>query len=252
MKRFRVLIACECSGAVRDAFNACPGFDAVSCDLKPADDGRTDRHRQADVREILAEGWHLLIAHPPCTFLCNSGVGRLAHTPPNPSPGILYGPERWEAMRAGAAFFRLLLHADVPHVCLENPIMHGHAARLIGTKYAQTVQPYQFGEDASKRTALWLKGLPPLKITKHFPPRAVCRQCGDTRREEHAARLMFSNGCTRCHADAAEIMPRWSNQTDSGQNALTPSQDRGAVRSVTFPGIAEAMAAQWSAHLLNL
>lgn len=93
--------------------------------------------------------------------------------------------------------------------------MHMHALALIGHKHTQTIQPYQFGDDASKRTCLWLRGLPPLKPTGYFPPRIV-------------------NG-----------KKRWSNQTDSGQNKLTPSADRGQLRAVTYPGVAEAMAEQW-------
>lgn len=242
----KILIACECSGTVRDAFRA-RGFHAFSCDLKPDE---SPYHFEGDVREILSRQWHALIAHPPCTFLCNSGVCRLAHTPPNPSPGILYGKARWDAMGQAARFFRELWQARIEHIALENPIMHGHARKIIDANYRQTIQPYHFGEDASKRTALWLKNLPPLIGTKYFPPRAVCRTCGFCEPAAVEVReRMFAQGCPECGADAAQIAPRWSNQTDSGQNKLTPSAERGALRAVTYPGIADAMAKQWGDFL---
>lgn len=240
----RVLVACERSGVVRRAFRAL-GCDAWSCDLSPADDG-SRRHIQDDAREAIKWGvptlhrsgelryngahvaWDLLIAHPPCTYLCNSGVSRMRRTPPNPSPGVLYGEDRRIAMHDAAQLVADLWISDVPHIAIENPIMYGEAREAITTKAqdfqapTQTVQPYQFGDDASKRTALWLRGLP-------------CLQAPD-RAQWIAPRIVHGR-------------PRWGNQTDSGQNKLTPSADRAALRAETYPGIARAMAEQWIAYI---
>ncbi len=194
----RVLVACEYSGTVRDAFRA-RGHDAMSCDLLPTDvDGP---HYQGDVFDVIGNGWDLMIAHPPCTYLCSSGLhwngrveGRAAKT------------------EDALAFVRALLDAPIPRIAIENPV------GCIGTrirKADQTIQPHQFGDDASKATCLWLKGLPLLTPTDRVPGRMV-------------------NG-----------KARWANQTDSGQNRLAPSADRWKLRSATFPGIAAAMADQW-------
>lgn len=143
----KVLVACEFSGVVREAFNALAGVEAMSCDLLPAEDGRTDYHYQGDVRDILGDGWDLMIAHP---------------------------------------------------------------TRI--RKPDQTIQPWMFGHDASKATCLWLKDLPLLVPTNILPGGRKARR---------------------------------ANQTASGQNKLTPGPDRWKLRSITYPGIAAAMAAQW-------
>ena len=149
----RVLIACESSGHVREAFRSL-GHEAYSCDLLPSDDA-SPYHIQGDVLKELGKGWDLMIAHPPCTYLCNSGVSHL-HTKEG----------RWEAMREGAAFFKALWNCDIPLICIENPIMHGYAKDLIGCgQQAQTVQPYWFGHLEQKATCLWLKGLDKLEKT---------------------------------------------------------------------------------------
>ena len=194
----RVLVACEYSGAVRDAFRA-RGHDAMSCDLLPTD--VPGPHYQGDVFDVIGDGWNLMIAHPPCTYLSSSGLhwngrveGRAAKT------------------EDALAFVRALLDAPILRIAVENPV------GCIGTrirKADQTIQPHQFGDDASKATCLWLKGLPLLTPTAHVPGREV-------------------NGRLR-----------WANQTDSGQNRLAPSPDRWKLRSATFPGIAAAMADQW-------
>lgn len=148
----RVLVACEYSGKVREAFRA-KGHDAWSCDLLPADDG-SPYHIQGDVLEILNDGWDLLIGHPPCTYLCNSGVSWLHKI-----------PERWDQMREGAEFFKALWDSDIPKIAIENPIMHKYAKEIIGSTQTQLIQPYQFGHPESKATCLWLKGLDPLVET---------------------------------------------------------------------------------------
>ena len=191
-------MACEYSGAVRDAFRA-RGHDAMSCDLLPTD--VPGPHYQGDVFNVIGDGWDLMIAHPPCTYLSSFGLhwngrveGRAAKT------------------EDALAFVRALLNAPIARIAVENPV------GCIGTrirKADQTIQPHQFGDDASKATCLWLKGLPLLTPTAHVPGREV-------------------NGRFR-----------WANQTDSGQNRLAPSADRWKLRSATFPGIAAAMADQW-------
>lgn len=196
----RVLVACEYSGVVRDAFTAA-GHDAMSCDLLPSE--RPGHHYQGDVFDVLdAFTFDLMIAHPPCTFLCSSGLFR--------NKG---NPKRQAGTEYALAFVRALLAADVPRIALENPV------GKIGTAIrpaSQYVHPHMFGHDASKKTGLWLKNLPPLTPTAHVPPRLV---------------------------DGRE---RWANQTDSGQNKLSPGPDRWKERSRTYAGLAAAMADQWS------
>jgi hypothetical protein len=151
----RVLVACEYSGRVRDAFRAL-GHDAMSCDLLPTE--VPGPHYQGDVFDVLDEGWDLMVAHPPCTYLANSSVIWLM-------PGGVRNEERWAKMVEGAAFFRSLWEAPIPRIAVENPIMHGHARRLIGAGATQTVQPWMFGEGETKGTCFWLKNLPPLVPT---------------------------------------------------------------------------------------
>lgn len=147
----KVLVACEYSGAVRDAFIAA-GHNAMSCDLLPTDS--PGPHHQGDVAEILDRGWDLLIAHPPCTYLCNSGVRWLKTD-----------LSRWGKMEAGCDLFLKLWNAPVPRICIENQVMHGYAKKIIGSGPAQSVQPWMFGHGETKRTCFWLKGLPKLKPT---------------------------------------------------------------------------------------
>jgi hypothetical protein len=147
-KPLNVLVACEFSGVVRDAFIR-RGHNAVSCDLLPTE--YPGPHIQGDVIDVLGEGWDLMIAHPPCTYLSNSGVT------------WLYRKEgRWESMREGAEFFRSLLNADIPRIAIENPVMHRYAKEIIGQTQAQVVQPWMFGHPEKKATCLWLKELPAL------------------------------------------------------------------------------------------
>jgi hypothetical protein len=196
----RVLIACEYSGAVRDAFIRA-GHYAASCDILPSESPLGD-HYQCDVLTILDHDWDLMIARPPCTYLCASGLHWNKRR-----------PERAQQTEDALAFVRRLLDAPIARIALENPI--GCISTRI-RKPDQTIQPHQFGHNASKATCFWLKGLPLLTPTKHMPPRLV-----DGRK-------------------------RWGNQTDSGQNKLPPSADRWKIRSETYQGIADAMANQWS------
>ena len=147
----KVLIACEYSGRVRDAFRK-RGHDAISCDLLPTD--APGPHYQGDVMDVINDGWDLMIAHPPCTRLCNSGVR------------WLHERDLWDQMREAADFFKLLLNANIPKIAIENPVMHKYAVEIIGKKHSFSVQPYEHGEPYTKRTCFWTKNLSPLKPTK--------------------------------------------------------------------------------------
>lgn len=148
----RVLIACEYSGVVRDAFRA-KGHDAWSCDLLPTE--APGPHYQCDARDILGNGWDLLVAHPPCTRLCNSGVRWLAER------------NLWAELDEAAALFAAFLNAPIPRRAVENPIMHKHAKERIAgyTAPSQILQPWQYGHGETKATCLWLRGLPNLVPT---------------------------------------------------------------------------------------
>ena len=125
----------------------------MSCDLLPTD--KPGPHYHGDVFDVIGDGWDLLIAHPPCTYLSNSGVCHLKTD-----------PTRWGKMVSGAEFFRALLECDIPKKAIENPIMHGYAKTIIGgVRQSQVVQPWMFGHMESKATCLWLTGLPPLVET---------------------------------------------------------------------------------------
>jgi len=186
----RVLVACEFSQTVTNAFIQ-QGHDAVSCDLLPTW-GNPVYHIQGDVEQYLDEGWDLMIAHPPCTYLANSGVCWLHKD-----------KERWNKMVSAALFFKRLLLADIMHICVENPIMHKYAVSIIGRRQDQVIQPWMFGHGETKATCLWLENLPILQPTN-----------------------IVSGREQRLHR-------------------LPPSPDRAKLRSITYPGIAEAMATQW-------
>ena len=149
----KVLVACEFSGTVRDAFLA-KGHEAMSCDLLPTD--VPGPHHEGDVREVLNNGWDLLIAHPECTYMANSGVQHLHRD-----------ITRWPKLFEGAGFFKELLDCPIPQKCIENPIPHKYAVQLIGGKYSQIVQPWMFGHPERKATCFWLDGLPRLKETNN-------------------------------------------------------------------------------------
>ena len=155
------MIACEFSGTVRRAFTA-RGHDAWSCDLLPAEDG-SNRHIVGDARTLLNDGWDLLmVAHPPCTRLCNSGVRWLTKAPPGRTLA-----DMWAELETGAALFSAFWNAPIERVAIENPVMHKHAKALIEgyEPPAQSVQPWQYGHGEVKRTCLWLRGLPVLTPT---------------------------------------------------------------------------------------
>lgn len=187
----KVAVLCEFSGVVRDAFIR-KGHDAISCDLLPTES--PGPHIVGDCLEQDWAGFDLLICHPPCTRLCNSGVRWLAER------------NLWGEMRKAAEFFKACLDLGERVAC-ENPVMHRYAVEIVGRKADQYIQPYQFGHGETKRTGLWLKGLPHLKPTN-------------------------------------EVDGRWARV-----HRASPGKDRWKERSVTYTGIAEAMADQWGSLL---
>ena len=193
-----IIIACEFSGTVRDEFLK-KGHEVMSCDL--LETISPGPHYKGDIRDIIYDGWDMLIGFPPCTYICSSGLHWNKRD-----------LTRVKKTDKALDFVRLLMDAPIEKIAIENPV--GCISSRI-RKPDQYIQPYQFGHDASKKTCLWLKGLPPLEPTEFIEPRII-------------------NG-----------LPRWANQTDSGQNRLSPSKDRWAKRSLTYSGIAKAMAEQW-------
>lgn len=204
----KVLIACESSGTVREAFRAL-GHEAWSADLLPADDG-SPYHIQGDVLQVLANGWDLMVAHPPCTYLSVSGM--------HWSTRGLRDPKLTED---ALEFARALMDAPIPRICIENPVSI-ISSRI--RKPDQIIQPWQFGDDASKKTCLWLKNLPKLN---------------------NEDRSKWVKGRIVGEDKRGRTIVRWANQCDSGQNRLGPSEDRWKERSKTYNGIARAMAQTW-------
>lgn len=255
-KSMRVLVGCEFSGVVREAFIA-RGHQAWSCDLLPAADGSA-YHIQDDVRQALRLKWDLAIFHPPCTYLCASGMHWTTRGKRDP-----------QLTTDALAFVRMLLDAPIPKIALENPI--GAISTQIRPP-EQIVQPWQFGEDASKTTCLWLKNLPLLRPTAIMPPlqwevvrfaadMPCCACCGEEPWcEEHQQHfgecscigptqdgIIYKERSGILFGTRVSPAPRmiWGNQTPSGQNKLGPSADRWALRSQTYAGLAAAMAAAW-------
>ena len=188
----KILIACEYSGRVRESFIK-RGHEAMSCDLLPTE--IPGPHYQGNVLDILYNGWDMLIGFPSCTFLCSSGLHWNSKR-----------PERALETEKALEFVKTLLNAPIDKIALENPI--GCISTRI-RKPDQIIQPWMFGEDASKATCLWLKNLPKLQPTNILKKE------------------------------------RYSNQTPSGQNNIGPSKDRWKIRSLTYQSIAEQMALQW-------
>ena len=257
MGKLRVLIGCEYSGIVRDAFLHL-GHDAMSCDLLPTE--KPGPHYQGDIFDVIEDGWDLAIFHPPCTYLSVSGMHWTARG--------LRDPKLTED---ALEFVRRLMAAPIERIALENPVSV-ISSRI--RKPDQIIQPWWFGDDASKKTCLWLKNLPRLEhcYTYAIAPRGWkkvmssadmldCECCGEP----------FFPECNTHYADCECIDPtqdeatykevdgvlfatlecpppkmRWSNQCDSGQNKLGPSVDRWKARSLTYQGIANAMAEQYS------
>lgn len=210
--RLRALIGCECSGRIRSALRA-RGWDAWSCDLKPAEDG-DPHHIQGDVLHHIYQTvnrYDLMIAHPVCTALTNSANRWLYE---DCATGT--AEERWISLREAAAFYAALRDAPIEHIAIENPVMSKHALALIQPRNRQVVQPWWFGDPFFKATGFELKNLPPLNPTnKLTPPKAGT--------EEHVA-------WSRVHREP-------------------PGPNRQANRSRTFPGLASAVADQWGGYV---
>lgn len=191
------------------------GHNAFSCDLKPCSGGYPEWHLQMDVFEaIKLRTWDAGIFFPDCTYLTISAEWAYKEPPYHQKlkPSTLFGKKRCAARADAVRHVEKLWNCGINLVSIENPT--GKLSTLF-MKPTQTIQPYDFGEDASKRTCLWLKGLPVLQPTKYIEPRIV------------------------------DGKKRWGNQTDSGQNKLSPGKNRAELRSKTYKGIAEAMATQW-------
>ena len=197
----KILVACEFSGIVRDAFIK-EGHDAISCDFLPSESD-FGPHIQGDVTPYLEKPWDLVIAHPPCTYLCNSGVRWLFDEQRNKNK------PRWHSMYKACDFFLKCLNANAPYVAVENPIMHGYARRHMNLrKHNHSCQPYEFGIPETKRICWWTKGwLPILQPTN--------------------------------------LLYRYKNKI----HELGPSKNRAKERSRFYPGIAKAMAKQWSRYI---
>ena len=196
-KQMRVLVGCEFSGTVRRAF-AMRGHDAWSCDLLPAED-RSNKHIVGDIRDILSDGWDLLIVcHPPCTRLCNSGVRWLSKPPASKTL-----EQMWQELDEGCALFSDCWNAPIERVAVENPVMHRYAKERIRNyvEPAQSVQPWQFGHGEVKRTCFWLKNLPaltPTNIVDGREPRIHHMSPGPDRAKE---RSRFFSGIAEAMAD---------------------------------------------------
>jgi len=204
----KILIACEFSGIVRDAFIS-RGHNTVSCDLLPTE--KRGPHYHGDVRNILCENWDMIIAFPPCTHLAGSGA------------------RWWKEKQADGRqqeaidFFMLFVNHPCPKICIENP------KGIMSQRYRkpdQIIQPWQFGHEVQKATCLWLKGLLPLKPTKIVDRGMIYV---DPRGEKHGGEFVM-----RAKNSYSPLM------------MLAPGQERWKIRSRTFPGVAAAMAQQWS------
>lgn len=216
----KILIACEESQTITKEFRNL-GYEAFSCDLLPCSGGHPEWHLQCDVFNIINDGWDLMIAHPPCTFLAGSSVQWLSHPDDKglpfderrPHPKY---PNRRQDMLDSVEFVKALYNSNIEKVAIENPV------GLLSSRWQkpnQIIQPYMFGDEATKTTCLWLKNLPLL-----LPTNVV----------DKGERTVFASG--KSH-------PKW--YADALKNAKT-KEERQQLRSKTFPGIASAIANQWS------
>ena len=207
----KILIACEESQTVCKAFREL-GNEAYSCDIQECSGGHPEWHIQGDVLPLLNEKWDLIIAHPPCTYLSNAGARWLY-------AGGKLNEERYKKGLNGKEFFLKFYNANCDHVAIENPIP---SSVYDLPKYTQVIQPYEYGEPWSKKTCLWLKGLPPLHPTNII---------------EYHKPFCSSGSYSKNHD------PKYKGASRKGGNAKS--------RSKTFPGIARAMAEQWTKFLLQ-
>lgn len=206
-----ILVGCEESQAVCKAFRA-QGHEAFSCDLKPCSGGHPEWHLQMDIFEaIQLKKWDMLIAFPDCTYLTISAEWAYKEGPYHQKvkPETLTGLLRKQAREQAIQFVERLWNCGIERIALENPV-GVLSSRFM--KPSQIIQPWYFGDDASKKTCLWLKNLPLLKDTNRLP---------------------------------GDHLTRRANQTANGQNRLSPGPQRAELRSKTYNGIAQAIAAQW-------
>lgn len=208
----KILVACEESQVVTIELRKL-GHEAYSCDIDDCSGGHPEWHIKDNVLNVLNDGWDMMIAHPPCTRLTNSGV-RWLKEPPKGKTLV----QMWHELFKGAEFYKKLRDCDIPKKCIENPVMHKHARELIEPSYRQVVQPWYFGEKTFKATGYELIGLPDLVDTNRLvPPKKGT--------EEHK---------------------KWS-----WIHRLSPSPERARLRSKTPVGIAKAMAEQWAGELIT-
>lgn len=216
--KMRVLIACEFSGTVRDAFRR-KGHEAWSCDLLPTEGSPeyNQYHYQGDAVEI-AYGlqWDLMIAHPPCTYLSLAGANRM-YVDMKKEKGV--DQDRLSKLRNGEDFFNKLLNCKIKKIAVENPLPNYKFATNI-RRHDQIIHPYYFGDSVQKRTCLWLKNLPHLKVTNLV--------------------------------DKGELYIKKNGKSNGSKWFMyMPHKDRAKNRSKTFQGIAEAMADQWTQETIN-
>jgi hypothetical protein len=240
-KILNVLVACEESQAVCKEFRRL-GHNAYSCDLLECSGGHPEWHFNCDVMKVIADkggilqngeeahitgDWDLMVAHPPCTYLAVSGAQWYYHPEDKhlpvekrrPHPKF---PNRAQDREEGAAFFMALANAPIEHIAIENPV------GIMSSRWRkadQAVQPWMFGDEASKNTCLWLKNLPLLQPTK-----------------------IVGKGERVVMKSSGKSLPKW--YSDALVKAKTP-EERRTLRSKTFPGFAKAIAEQWSEYLLN-
>lgn len=229
----KALIGYSCCPLTRKAFER-RGFETWTCDLLPGRDGSI-MHLQCDIKEVAQDKWDIGVFHPPCTYLTVSAAWALKEPDyerypkygyhQNVKPETLVGWKRKDAMEEAVENFKWIDSLPYPKA-IENP-----APSMLSKFHrppTQIIQPYLFGDDASKGTGLWLDRLPMLRPTSFATPRFVGESVN-----------LFGE---------ASVM-RWSNQTDSGQNKLSPSEKRWLERSETYPGIAAAMGEQWGGFI---
>jgi hypothetical protein len=205
----KVLIACEESGTCVKAFREI-GHEAWSCDILDTSGEYPEYHIKDDVLNIINDKWDMMLAFPSCTFLCNSGVCHLHSDRPS-TKMVVYGKDRWVKMYEACMFFKKLLYSPIPKIAVENPIPHKYARGYIG-RYTQVIQPWMFGHKESKATCLWLKGLPKLSETDNVK------------------------------VEMSELQRKESQKI----HWMSPGPERAKKRSITFTGIANAMATQWN------
>jgi hypothetical protein len=234
----KVLVACEYSGIVRDAFSKL-GHEAWSCDILPTES--EGNHIQDDVLKHLDKGWDLMIAHPPCTYLSNAGARFLY-------PKGILNEERYKKGMIAKDFFMKLYNAPIKYICIENPI----SSKIFNLpKHSQTIQPYEFGHPYSKATRLWLKNLPELKATKNlkeYKPLLPSNTGGKKRNQSYHYTTINAKESSKTFKGIAEAMAnQWNIQSTkiAGNWFNKGGKDRQKNRSKFFSGMAEAMANQW-------